>query len=209
MAKQNMKTNEEQEQQSRGMQNSPGGSLARRGASNPLALTLSPFEMFVTNPFSLMRRMTEEMDRAFAEFNGSNGESNLWAPAIEVSQRDGQYVVHADLPGLKPEDVKVEARDGALIIEGERKCEREEDRGRMHRTERRYGQFYRVIPLPEEAKVQQAQAKFESGVLEVTVPVPEQQSNRRQIPVQAAESSSKPAGSAGAAGSGESSGKAA
>jgi HSP20 family protein len=200
MAKQNVKTNEEQEQQSQGTQHVSQSFLARRGPSNPLALTLPPFEIFLSNPFSLMRRMTEEMDRAFAEFNGTNGDGSLWTPAIEVSQQDGQLVVHADLPGLKPEEVKVEARDGALVIEGERKFEHEEDLGRMHRSERRYGRFYRMIPLPEEANVQQAQAKFDNGVLEVKVPVPEQQTNRRQIPVQSAESSSKPAGSTGSAG---------
>jgi HSP20 family protein len=203
MAKQNGKTNEEQTQGTQGSsagqgtRSSSGGLLVNRGGSNPLALTVSPFEIFLSNPFTLMRRMTEEMDRAFSEFNGSNGDSNLWAPAIEVSQRDGQYSVHADLPGLKPEDVKVEVRDGALIIEGERKFEREESRGRMHRTELRYGTFARVIPLPEEAKAENAQAKFENGVLEVTVPIAEQQSNRHQIPVQSAQSSSMPAGSAG------------
>lgn len=196
MARQNGKTNEEQKQ---GAQPSPSGVLVRRAGVSPLALTVSPFELFLSNPFSLMRRMTEEMDRAFAEYSGSNGDSNLWAPAVEVSQRDGQYVVHADLPGLKPEEVKVEAKDGALVIEGERKVEHEEDRGRTHRTEVRYGRFYRVIPLPEEANVEKAQAKFENGVLEVSVPVPEQQSNSRQIPVQ----------SAGSAGQSQGSGKAA
>jgi HSP20 family protein len=164
-----------------------------------MALTVSPFEVFLSNPFTLMRRMTEEMDRAFSEFNGSNGDSSLFAPAIEVSQRDGQYSIHADLPGMKPEDVKVEVRDGALIIEGERKFEREEDRGRTHRTELRYGRFARIIPLPEEANTENAHAKFENGVLEVTVPIAEQQSNRHQIPVQSAQSSSMPAGSAGQA----------
>jgi HSP20 family protein len=186
MAKQNVQTNEEQ-QQSQARQ----GSLVRRGGGSSLALTLSPFELFLTNPFSVMRRMTDEMDRAFAEFSGSNGDSsNLWTPAIEVSQRDGQLIVRADLPGMKPEDVKVEVADGALTIEGERKFEHEEDRGSMHRTERRYGRFYRMLPLPEDANVQQAQAKFENGVLQVTVPVPAQQTNRRQIPVQSSNSDS-------------------
>lgn len=201
MAKQNGQTQNGQtnEERVRGNQSSSAGLMVNRGGSSPTALTVSPFEIFLSNPFTLMRRMTEEMDRAFAEFNGSNGDSNLWAPAIEVSQRDGQYSIHADLPGLKPEDIKVEVRDGALIIEGERKFEREEDRGRMHRTELRYGRFARVIPLPEEANAGNAQAKFENGVLEVTVPIAEQQSNRHQIPVQPAQSSSMPAGSAGQA----------
>jgi len=200
MTKQNVTTNEEQKQEARGTQvarNSPGGQLSNRGRSNPFGLSLSPFEVFLTNPFLLMRRMIEEMDRAFSEFSGSNnGDTSLWTPAIEVSQRDGQYVVHAELPGLKPEDVKVEVLDDALVIEGERKCEHEEDRGGVHRTERRYGRFYRAVPLPEGATADQARARFENGVLEVMIPVSQQQSDRRQIPV---EPSSPPAASAGTA----------
>jgi HSP20 family protein len=197
MAKQNVQTNEQQQQESRGTQvarNSPGGQLANRGRSSQFGLSLSPFELFLTNPFSVMRRMTDEMDRAFAEFSGSNGDANLWTPAIEVSQRDGQFVVQAELPGLKPEDVKVEVADDALVIEGERKCEREEDQGGVHRTERRYGRFYRLIPLPEGVNAEQARARFENGVLEVDIPVAQQQSDRRQIPVQP---SSPSVGSAG------------
>lgn len=187
MSKQEGKTEAAQ-----GAKNSPAGIMMYRGGTNPL--TLSPFEMFLSNPFSLMRRMTEEMDRAFTEFNASTGDSGVLAPAIDVAQQDGRYVVRADLPGLKLDDVKVEARDGALIIEGERRFEHEEDRGRIHRAERRYGRFYRVVPLPDEANIEKAQAKFENGVLEVTVPVPEQRSHQRQIPVQSAQPPAGPSG---------------
>lgn len=209
MANPNVKTNDQQQQESRGAQTARnGGQLAQRGRNVSSGLSLSPFEAFLTNPFSLMRRMTEEMDRAFAEYSGSsNGDTSMWTPAIEVSKRDGQYVVHAELAGLKPEDVKVEVTDDALVIEGERKCERQEDRGNVHRTERRYGQFYRAIPLPEGANAEQARAQFENGVLEVTIPVSQQQNNRHQIPVEpsspsagSAKSSSSASGSTGTAG---------
>jgi HSP20 family protein len=212
MAKQNIQTNEQQQQESRGTQvahNSAGGQLANRGRSNSIGLSLSPFEVFLTNPFSLMRRMTEEMDRAFSEFSGSNnGDTSLWTPAIEVSQRDGQYVVHAELPGLKPEDVKVEVADDALVIEGERKYEHEEDRGGVHRTERRYGRFYRAIPLPEGTKAEQARARFENGVLEVMIPLSRQQSDRHQIPVEPSSPSAASAGTASGAASTGSTGSA-
>jgi HSP20 family protein len=146
--------------------------------------------------------MTEEMDRAFSEFSGSNnGDTSLWTPAIEVSQRDGRYVVHAELPGLKPEDVKVEVADDALVIEGERKYEHEEDRGGVHRTERRYGRFYRAIPLPEGTNAEQARARFENGVLEVMIPLSRQQSDRHQIPVEPSSPSAASAGTASGAAS--------
>jgi HSP20 family protein len=92
--------------------------------------------------------------------------------------------VHAELPGLKPEDVKVELTDNALVIQGERKYEHEENKSGVYRSERRYGQFYREIPLPQGANAEQVKAQFNNGVLEVTLPVPEPTSNRRRIPVQ-------------------------
>jgi HSP20 family protein len=130
--------------------------------------------------------MTEEMDRVFQEVGlereGNNGLG--WSPAIEVFQRDGKYNIRAELAGLEPKDVKVEVENDAVVIQGERKFEQEEKDGGVQRTERQYGLFYRSIPLPEGAKVEQAQAKFHNGILEVTIPVPEQQSNRRTVPVE-------------------------
>jgi HSP20 family protein len=147
----------------------------------------SPGE-FLSNPFSLMRRFSEEMDRTFGRFfsrGASEREGAFWTPAIEVREENGQLTVHADLPGLKPEDVKVEVNNDQLIIQGERKYEHEEKNKGFYRSERRYGQFYRAIPLPEGAQTEQAKAQFKNGVLEVTLPVPEQKSNRREIPIEA------------------------
>jgi HSP20 family protein len=156
--------------------------LARRGWE-PFGPSLMPFDLFGSNPFSLMRRLTDEMDRAFSRFfAGEEGE--LWAPAIEVLEKDGHLQVRAELPGLKPEDVKVEVTDDSLIIQGERKFEQEERRGGFYRSERRYGKFYREIPLPEGAKADEAKATFRDGVLEVKLPLPESQANRRTIPIE-------------------------
>ena len=143
--------------------------------------------------------MTEEMDRVFGDSARDRGESG-WMPAIEVTQRDNTYVVRAELAGLKPEDVKVEVVEDNLILEGERKYEHEENQEGVHRTERRYGRFFRVIPLPEGAKAEQARAKFDNGVLEIELPMPEQQSNRRQIPIEGGSAGTQ-AGSSGSSGS--------
>ncbi|MCU1237536.1 MAG: heat shock protein Hsp20 [Candidatus Solibacter sp.] len=162
--------------------NQESGTLSRR-RQDPF---LSPQDLYA-NPFSIMRRMSEEMDRVFGGFGGTRGRSGasgLWSPAIEVAERDGKYIIHAELPGLKPEEVKVEVADDALIIQGERKAQFEENQGGIQRSERIYGQFYRAIPLPQGVNPEQVRAKFENGVLEVTVPAPQEQSNRRQIPVQ-------------------------
>jgi HSP20 family protein len=145
---------------------------------------LSPADFFRMSPFELMRRMSEEVDRTFGESSGREHGDRAWTPAVEVLQRDANYVVRAELPGLKPEEVKLEVTDDAIVFEGERKEEREETEGGLHVTERRYGRFYRAIPLPEGAKPDEAKARFEDGVLEVTVPTEEQKPKRREIPIQ-------------------------
>ena len=120
-------------------------------------------------------------------------------PAIEMNERDGQLQVQTELPGLKPEDVKVEITDGALVIRGERKYEHEENKKGVYRSERRYGQFYREIPLPEGADVEQAKAQFNDGVLEIKVPVPEQMSKRREIPIASGSSTAEKTNQVGTA----------
>lgn len=162
-------------------------SLASRTGTSPRGFGITPQEFFTTtNPFSLMRRMTEEMDRVFQDFGLTNGAGSGigWAPAIEVSERDGQYKVRAELPGLSPDDVKVEVSNRALTIQGERREEHEQTDKNVYRSERQYGAFYRTVPLPEGADVEHANAKFDNGLLEVSVPVPQQKEDRRSIPVQ-------------------------
>ena len=160
----------------------------------------SPAEFF-DNPFAAMRRMHEDMDRMFAQALGAGSQSRgslaSWSPAIEVKQQGNNLVVCAELPGLKPEEVQVEVNQDALVIQGERRQEQTSEEGPVHRTERRYGQFYRAIPLPEGANAGQAKASFHDGVLEVTIPLPEQQSTRRQIPINGGNGSNSPNSEAG------------
>ena len=162
---------------------------ARRGGFDPTGLSTGEF---FANPFSVMRRMHDEMDRMFADaFGRQTGGSAMaglgsWAPPLEVSERENEICVCAELPGLRPEDVKIEVTDDALVIEGERKQEREEERGGKWHSERRYGKFYRTIPLPEGANTEHARAEFKNGELRVTVPVERPQNKRRQIPISGA-----------------------
>ena len=100
----------------------------------------------------------------------------MWAPEIEVLERDGKFVVRVDLPGLKKEDVKIEVTHDELTIEGERKLENEEKEEGMYRTERIYGRFFRRIGIPDHVKAENAVAVFKNGVLEIempAIPVPE------------------------------------
>jgi HSP20 family protein len=168
---------------SRGRQ---GGGMARPAAAQSSASSLSSGGFLSMSPFELMRRFTDELDRAFSGLGPTRGAGGLemWAPTVEVTERDNDIVVRADVPGLDTDDVKVELTDDGLIIQGERKVEREEDRGDVYLSERSYGQFYRLIPLPEDANVEQAMARINNGVLEVMIPKDEERRRRRSIPIE-------------------------
>lgn len=142
--------------------------------------------------FDLFERFADEMDRVFEDFGFDRGslaprfgrswlqspwrgaatESKAWAPQVEVFQRQNDLVVRADLPGLTRDDVKVDVTEDRIVIQGERKREREEEHEGVYRSERSYGSFYRAIPLPEGTITDQAKASFKDGVLEITMPAP-------------------------------------
>ena len=136
----------------------------------------------VRDPFALMREMTSDLDRMFGEsarpffrrwsLRRRPTAEVGWFPEIDVFEKDNRLVTQIDLPGMKKEDIKVEVTDGQLAISGERKHEAEEKGEEFYRSEREYGRFYRSVPLPEGAKVDDVKATFTDGVLEVSVPLP-------------------------------------
>jgi HSP20 family protein len=149
---------------------------------------MNPMELFTMTPLAFMRRFAEEMDRNFwgrgmTAGNLSPEEEIAWMPPVEVRQSGNNLIVSAELPGLTENDVQIEATEGGLIIRGERCREYNQEEGGVQRTERSYGQFWRLIPLPEGANIEEAKATFNNGVLEVTIPVPESEQKRRQIPI--------------------------
>jgi HSP20 family protein len=168
------------------------GSIARRHRFGLLGSALTPYEMLRMSPFSLFRKMTEEFDRALQPFSSEDEASaNIaWTPTVEISERDGKYRILAELPGLSPKEVRVEVEDDALILQGERQVEREATEGGVRRSERQFGFFYRRIPLPEGADPEHAKAKFHDGILEITMPTPNRQAERRQIQIEADSKSS-------------------
>jgi len=94
------------------------------------------------------------------------------APRIDVYEKDGIFVLKAELPGLKKEDVQVEVYNGNLVIKGESKAETEVKEEAYYRTERTFGSFYRSVPLPWEVTPEQIKATLTDGVLEVQIPKP-------------------------------------
>jgi HSP20 family protein len=182
------------------MQQRPG-SLARQWqGSRPLQ-----GQSGWTSPFALMRSLVQDMDRfvddvwfnrplvplieqdldqGFGQGFGQGLGQGLWQPEIELRMQEGNVLVTADLPGMNREDVNLEVRDGNLIIEGERQQSSEQEQQGFYSSERRYGAFMRVIPLPEGADPAQAKARFENGVLEVRVPVEEESQQGHRIEVE-------------------------
>jgi HSP20 family protein len=148
-------------------------------------LTRAGGSSFFMNPFALLGRLAEEMTGVFAEagtprgaWGGRTSSLATWAPDVDVVQRGNELVVRADLPGVNPDDVVVEVSDDAITLSGERQEERQEERHGVYRIERSYGSFFRAIPLPDGAIVDQAKANFKDGVLEITVPAPPEQVSR-------------------------------
>jgi len=99
----------------------------------------------------------------------TGAELTEWAPAVDVLQRDGDLVVRAELPGVRPEDVDITLQNRVLTISGERREEQEEQRGGYHVRERRHGSFSRSMTLPEGVDEDSIRARYENGVLEVTI----------------------------------------
>jgi len=144
--------------------------------------TLAP-GISARDPFTMLRQMTAELDRVFDEPFWSarrwpllrsieRPEPAAWAPKVDVFEKENRLVTRVDLPGVKKEDVTVHVTDGHLALSGERKQEKEEKKDNVYRTEREYGSFYRAVPLPEGAKLEDVKATFADGVLEVSVPLP-------------------------------------
>jgi HSP20 family protein len=131
---------------------------------------------------SAFRRFMDDMFSGFG-FGGGLSPMELlgaavWSPVIETIQKGDRLVFRVDLPGLGEEDVNVEIVGDELVISGERKQERQETKGGRFYSERRYGSFERRIVLPEGLDPESVEAKFDNGVLEVSVPLPERATTR-------------------------------
>jgi HSP20 family protein len=131
-----------------------------------------------TMRFPLLREMEDVLDRlnhSFGTMQRGNRTKELltvadWAPMVDIQETDTEYLVKAELPEVKREDVKVTIENGVLTLQGERKQEKEEKTRKFHRIEREYGTFLRTFAVPPDAEEGKVAADFKEGMLRVHLP---------------------------------------
>jgi HSP20 family protein len=123
------------------------------------ALSRWPFRELARRPFAGLPGWLEEAGRAARS-----------VPAIDIAEGDGEYVVTAELPGCKKEDVTLELEENVLTLRGEKRSEREEKKEQRRYVERTYGSFSRSFTLPPNAEVERIDASFKDGVLTIRIP---------------------------------------
>jgi HSP20 family protein len=127
------------------------------------------------NPFRELEDIQTRLNRFFSDVPLRRTDADGlffadWTPAVDIQETDKEYLIKAELPDMKKEDVKVEMVDGVLTIEGERAQEKEEKGKKFHKVERTYGKFVRQFTLPTEVEATKVQAEYKDGVLNVHLP---------------------------------------
>jgi HSP20 family protein len=128
------------------------------------------------DPFRELEDMSDRLNRVFGRsaLARENSKDALiafdWAPSVDISESNEEFVIKAELPGVNKDDVKVAVEDGVVRIQGERKQEKEEKDKKYHRIERSYGSFLRTFTLPSNIDETKIQAQFKDGLLNVRLP---------------------------------------
>jgi HSP20 family protein len=129
------------------------------------------------DPFRELEEMSNRLNRVFGRSLPARAEGDKnamtmfdWAPSVDVAETAEEYLIKAELPEVKKEEVKVSVDNGVLRIEGERKHEKEEKGKKWHRVERSYGSFLRTFTVPDNADPSKVSAEFTNGVLNVHLP---------------------------------------
>lgn len=125
--------------------------------------------------FREMEELSERFNRVFGSRTRANGEKEPlivtdWMPVVDIQETETEYLVKAELPEVRKEDVKVTVENGVLTVQGERKQEKEEKGRKFHRVERSYGTFLRTFTVPLDAEENKVAADFKDGILRVHLP---------------------------------------
>ena len=123
------------------------------------------------DPFRDLTALQTEVNRLFSRAGtGDMADRQSWTPSIDVIETDDAIKLKAELAGLVPDDINIEVQDNVLTMSGERRFQEEGKEDKYYRIERRYGSFSRSIALPQTVDESKIEAKYENGVLEVSVP---------------------------------------
>ena len=122
----------------------------------------------VWEPFRSFKPYYGDFERWFDDAPG-RPENGTWRPSVDVYETEGSYVLKADLPGMKKEDIKLDVNDGVLTIQGEKKLEEKTENDNYVRMERSYGSFTRSFTLTDNVDTENIQAAYKDGVLEITL----------------------------------------
>ena len=127
------------------------------------------------DPARELSRFDTFFDNAFGSLlNRDYYEEGRLSPSVDVFEKSDKYVINAEIPGMEKNDIKIDVKDGALAISGEKKYEEKKEDENYIRVERRYGKFERRFNLPENVDVEKVSANYKNGVLEVTLPKKEE-----------------------------------
>jgi len=128
----------------------------------------------LSNPFF-------DINRFFTTPSSVSGSNKFdWTPKIDVKETDNAFIMHAELPGMKKDDIKISLKDNVLTLSGERKFEDKKEDGEFKRVERSYGAFMRALTIPEGVDPKMIKAKYDNGILEVEIPKPKEQKTEKE-----------------------------
>lgn len=135
-------------------------------------------------PSSMLRSLQQEVNDLFGDFFGSWDEepgtmARVWAPRADISETDDAYRIKMDLPGVSKDEVEISVEGHRLVIQGERREEKREEGENYLRVERVQGGFYRSLPLPEVANLDETRAEFDNGMLTIHVPKAEERKPKK------------------------------
>lgn len=124
------------------------------------------------NPLAEIDEIQQRLNRMFLDRTGKTGDAMFadFMPAVDIEETDAEFIVKADLPDVKKEEIKIQFQDGMLVIEGERRQEKEATGKRFHKIEREYGRFVRRFAMPTDVDGEKVRAEFKDGVLNVFLP---------------------------------------
>ncbi len=134
-------------------------------------------------PWGVLNQLSREMNALMDARAESGDQSSLatadWIPSVDIREEDDRYLIHADIPGVKPEAIEINMEHGVLSISGERSHESKEEREGYRRVERVRGSFHRRFSLPDSADADRVSASSKDGVLEIVIPKQETVKARR------------------------------